>query len=57
MDRIQFTQNLGKTWHTYKADTRLSFSSPPCALLESLGMRLLEPYYSWIIVILTYILA
>ena len=31
---------LVKPAHVYTADTRLSSSSPPCALLESLGMRL-----------------
>ena len=30
-----------KRAHAYMADTRLSASSPPCALLESLGTRLL----------------
>ena len=37
---------LPKIWvklaHAYTADTRLSASSPPCALLESLGTRLIK---------------
>ena len=36
--------DLPKVWvklaHAYTADTRLSSSSPPCVLLESLGTRL-----------------
>ena len=41
---------LPKTWvklaHAYTADTRLSSSSPPHALLESLGTRrLIDPLH------------
>ena len=51
---------LPKIWvklaHASMADTRLS-SPPPRTLLEGSGTRLLEPYYSRIIVISIYILA
>ena len=40
---------LPKTWvklaHAYTADTRLASSSPPHALLESLGTRLIDPLH------------
>ena len=40
MDRYSLPKIWVKLAHTYTADTRLSPSSPPRALLESMGMRL-----------------
>ena len=44
MEDVRTEYGLPKIWvklvHAYMADTRLSSSSPPRALLESLGTRL-----------------
>ena len=44
-DDAQTEYSLPKIWvkrtHAYTADTKLSSSSPPHVLLESLGMRLI----------------